>query len=48
MPGARVSILMPISMPSIWPGFGTASAAFQLKLFDKMVWFWRRVDRFIP
>jgi SAM-dependent methyltransferase len=21
---------------------------FQLKLFDKMVWFWRRVDRFIP
>jgi glycosyltransferase involved in cell wall biosynthesis len=21
---------------------------FQLKLFDKMVWFWRRADRFIP
>jgi SAM-dependent methyltransferase len=21
---------------------------FQLKLFDKMVWLWRRIDRFIP
>jgi hypothetical protein len=21
---------------------------FQLKLFDKTVWLWRRVDRFIP